>query len=85
MVQIVLSEFRDKSDDIVKFLQDKLKTNVSVEGNRITVEEKTEVNKNKVKTYLKRFLHREGVRKNYKINIEKDEIKITVKKIESKE
>jgi hypothetical protein len=85
MVQIILEELKNKKDDIVTFLQDKLKTNVSVEGNKIIVEEKTDVNKNEVKTYLKRFLHSEGVRKSHNIHIEKDVIKITAKKIESKE
>lgn len=75
LVQINLGRLKDKRDDIVSFLEAKLGVSSVVEGGKIVLsEEAGPVRMKDVKTYLKRYLHREGLRRETRILVEKGEV-----------
>ncbi|MFQ6134813.1 MAG: hypothetical protein ACE5KU_03230 [Nitrososphaerales archaeon] len=84
MVQINLGKLKDRGDDIVSLLEEKLGVSPVLEGGKVLLEdEDNPVRMKDVKTYLKKYLHREGLRKDTRILVEKGEVNfVTVKREE---
>lgn len=84
LVQINLGKLKN-GEGIVLLLKEKLGISAVLEGKKIILEdENNPVRIKDVKTYLKKFLHREGLRKKIRILVEKGEINLIEMKIEEK-
>ena len=84
LVQINLGKLKN-GEGIVLLLKDKLGVSPVLEGKKIILEdENNPVRIKDVKTYLKKFLHREGLRKKIRILVEKGEINLVEMEIEEK-
>lgn len=76
LVQINLGKLKN-GEGIVLLLKEKLGISAVLEGKKIILEdENNPVRIKDVKTYLKKFLHREGLRKKIRILVEKGEINL---------
>ena len=83
-MEIHLGDLKDKSADLVKFLEEKAGIKSSASDDKVSIEE--EVRKSDVKTYLKRFLYVNKSREDHRISVEGDTIKVlSVEKEEEKE
>ncbi|MBI2936931.1 MAG: hypothetical protein HYY22_01860 [Thaumarchaeota archaeon] len=81
MVKINLGKLKNKESDIGAFLQEKLGVAPTVGGGSITIgNEDHPVKINDVKTYLKRYIHREGLKNETRILVEKGEVNIVQSK-----
>ena len=78
MVSINLGPLKDRSNDLIAFLEEKVGVKPELEGDMITFKEgeKEPPHAGLIKTYLKRFLHREGLRKRYRVLREKGVLNI---------
>jgi|TARA_B100000959_G_C14929399_1_gene602949 hypothetical protein len=75
LVQINLGKSKVSGDDIVLLLNEKLGSSAVLEGKKILFEDEDKpVRMKDIKTYLKKYLHREGLRKQTRIIIDKGEI-----------
>lgn len=84
VVQINLGKLKN-GEDIVLLLKEKLGVSPVLDGKKIILEgENNLVRIKDVKTYLKKFLHREGLRKKIRILVEKGEINLIEMEIEEK-
>ncbi len=82
LVQINLGKLKDRGDEIIALLEEKLGVSPVLEGGKILLEEEDRPVKIKdVKTYLKKYLHREGLRKDTRILVDKGEVNlVTIKR-----
>ncbi len=81
MVKINLGKLKNKESDIGAFLQEKLGVEPTVGGGSITIgSEDHPVKVNDVKTYLKRYIHREGLKNEARVLVEKGEVNIVQSK-----
>tara|TARA_B100001971_G_C17995323_1_gene434422 strand:+ start:202 stop:468 length:267 start_codon:yes stop_codon:yes gene_type:complete len=75
LVQINLGKSKVNGDDIVSLLNEKLGSSAVLEGKKILFEDEDKpVRMKDVKTYLKKYLHHEGLRKQIRILVDKGEI-----------
>ena len=74
-MEIQLGDLKNKAADLVKFLDEKAGIKSKVEGDKVEIEGE-DLQKSQVKTYLKRFLHVNKSRKDYKVSIKGDAIKV---------
>ena len=75
LVQINLGKSKVNGKDIVSLLNEKLGGSAVLEGKRILFEDEDKsVRIKDVKTYLKKYLHREGLRKQIRILVDKGEV-----------
>ncbi|HEY4673010.1 MAG TPA: hypothetical protein VIH03_02475 [Nitrososphaerales archaeon] len=83
-MEIHLGDLKDKSADLVKFLEEKAGIKSSASDDKVSIEE--EVRKSQLKTYLKRFLYVNKSREDHRISVDGDTIKIlSVEKEEEEE
>jgi hypothetical protein len=77
-MKIVLGDLKKMKDEIMPFLEKKLSTKPSFEDDVLTFEENDNkrFNIQNVKTYLKRFLHNNGLRDSYRILVNQRTIKM---------
>ena len=87
MVSINLGPLKDRSSDLIAFLEEKVGVKPELEGDTITFKEGEEEppRGGLIKTYVKRFLHREGLRKRYRVLREKGVLNIIEVKVEEEE
>ncbi|MCL4435732.1 MAG: hypothetical protein M1503_00440 [Thaumarchaeota archaeon] len=86
MVKINLGKLKNKESEIGAFLQEKLGATPSVGGGSITIgDEDHPVKVADVKTYLKRYIHREGLKNEVRVIVEKGEVIITQSKFGGEE
>lgn len=84
LVQINLGKLKDRGEDIASLLEKKLGVSPVLEGGKVLLEdEDNPVRMKDVKTYLKKYLHREGLRKDTRILVEKGEVNLV--KVEREE
>ena len=75
LVQINLGKSKVNGEDIVSLLNEKLGISPVLEGKKILFEdEDNPVRMKDIKTYLKKYLHREGLRKQIRMIVEHGEI-----------
>ena len=82
-MKVALGTLKDKGDDLVAFLEPRVGTKPSLSGGEIDIEDeelKEGVKPRHVKTYIKRFLYMNGVRKKYRVFVAGKEL--TIQEIE---
>lgn len=82
-MKIALGTLKDKGDDLAAFLEPRVGTKPSLSGDTMEIEDegvREGVKPRHVKTYIKRFLYMNGVRKNYRVFVAGKEL--TVQEIE---
>ncbi len=82
-MKVTLGTLKDKGDDLVAFLEPRVGTKPSLNAGEIEIEDdqvKEGVKPRQVKTYIKRFLYMNGVRKKYRVFVAGKEL--TIQEIE---
>ena len=82
-MKVALGTFKDKGDELVAFLEPRVGTRPSLSGDSIEIEDgslRAGVKPRQVKTYIKRFLVMNGVRKKYRFFVAGKEL--TIQEIE---
>ena len=82
-MKVALGTLKDKGDKLVAFLEPRVGTKPSLSGDAIEIEDESVregVRPRQVKTYIKRFLYMNGVRKNYRVFVSGKEL--TIQEIE---
>ena len=78
MVDLELGELKSVGDELIRFLEDKIGTKPIREGDILTIPEvegHANIRTAFLKTYLKRFLHAKGMRKDTRISVERGTIR----------
>jgi len=77
MLQIDLGKLKGKSDIIVNYFEQNFRIKTRLEGNLIIFDdEELNIKKKDIKLYLKKILHREGLKGNNRVLINKETISI---------
>jgi hypothetical protein len=82
-LKVTLGTFKDKGDGLAAFLEPRVGTKPSLSGGEIEIEDekiREGVKPRHVKTYIKRFLYMNGVRKKYRVFVAGKEL--TIQEIE---
>jgi hypothetical protein len=82
-LKVTLGTLKDKGEDLAAFLEPRVGTKPNLSGGEIDIEDdqvKEGVRPRHVKTYIKRFLYMNGVRKNYRVFVAGKEL--TIQEIE---
>ena len=82
-LKISLGTLKDKGEDLASFLEPRVGTKPSLSGDSIEIEDESVregVRPRQVKTYIKRFMYMNGVRKNYRVFVAGKEL--TIQEIE---
>ena len=82
-MKVALGTLKDKGDQLAAFLEPRVGTKPSISGDAIEIEDESVregVKPRQVKTYIKRFLYMNGVRKNYRVFVSGKEL--TIQEIE---
>lgn len=82
-LKVALGTFKDKGTELVAFLEPRVGTKPSLSGDSIEIEDagvREGVKPRQVKTYIKRFLFMNGVRKKYRVFVSGKEL--TIQEIE---
>jgi hypothetical protein len=82
-LKVALGTFKYKGDELVAFLEPRVGTKPSLSGDAIEIEDeglREGVRPRHVKTYIKRFLYMNGVRKKYRVFVSGKEL--TIQEIE---
>ncbi len=82
-MKVALGTLKDKGDDLVAFLEPRVGTKPALSGGEIEIEDegvREGVRPRQVKTYIKRFLYMNGVRKKYRVFVAGKEL--TIQEIE---
>ena len=82
-MKVALGTLKDKGDELTAFLEPRVGTKPSLSGGEIEIEDekvKEGVRPRQVKTYIKRFLYMNGVRKKYRVFVAGKEL--TIQEIE---
>jgi hypothetical protein len=78
-LKVILGTLKDRGDDLATFLEPRVGTKPSLSGGEIEIEDKgikEGVRPRQVKTYIKRFLYMNGVRKKYRVFVSGKELTI---------
>ncbi len=82
----MVADLKDKAKDLAEFLTQKLGAKAELLGETIIVEQSTgKGTSSSVKTYVKRFLHLQGIRSQYKLTLLKGELRLRLRKEEVEE
>ncbi len=82
-MKVALGTLKDKGDELVAFLEPRVGAKPSLSGDAIEIEDESVregVRPRQVKTYIKRFLYMNGVRKKYRVFVAGKEL--TIQEIE---
>ncbi len=82
-MKVELGTLKNKGDDLVAFLEPRVGTKPELSGGAIEIEDagiRQGVRPRHVKTYIKRFLYMNGVKKNYRVFVSGSEL--TIQEIE---
>jgi hypothetical protein len=78
-LKVTLGTLKDKGDDLAAFLEPRVGSKPSVSGGTIEIEDegvREGVKPRHVKTYIKRFLYVNGIRKNYRVFVSGKELTV---------
>ncbi len=82
----MVAELKDKAKDLAEFLTQKLGAKAELLGDTIIVEQPAgKGSSSSVKTYIKRFLHLQGIRSQYKLTSLKGELRLRLRREEVEE
>jgi len=87
-MKVVLGTLKDKGELLVTFLEPRVGVKPSLSGDAIEIDDegvRAGVKPRQVKTYIKRFLFMNGVRKNYRVFVAGKELTIQEIELEEKE
>jgi hypothetical protein len=82
-LKVALGTFKDKGNELAAFLEPRVGAKPSLSGDSIEIEDegvREGVRPRQVKTYIKRFLYMNGVRKKYRVFVSGKEL--TIQEIE---
>lgn len=82
-MKVTLGTLKNKGEELVTFLEPRVGSKLALSGDAIEIDDATlrqGVRPRHVKTYIKRFLYMNGVRKNYRVFVSGKEL--TVQEIE---
>jgi hypothetical protein len=82
-LNITLGTLKNKRDELATFLEPRIGAKLSVSGDSLEVEDasiRAGVRPRHVKTYIKRFMYMQGVKKNYRVFVSGGEL--TIQEIE---
>ena len=82
-MKIALGTLKDKAEEFVSFLEPRVGTKPELSGDTVEIDEESArkgLKTKQVKTYIKRFLYTNGLRKNYRVFVQGKEL--TVQEIE---
>lgn len=82
-MKVALGTLKDKGADLAAFLEPRVGTKPGLSGDALEIDEeaaKKGLKPRQVKTYIKRFLYMNGLRKNYRVFVEGKEL--TVQELE---
>ena len=85
-MKLALGTLKDKGEELAAFLEPRVGTKPQLSGDSMEIDDKAAkkgMKPRKVKTYIKRFLYMNGIRKSYRVFVEGDEL--TVQEIELSE
>lgn len=85
MLKIELGDLKDKGEDLANFLEKRLKLKPSIETSSLVLDDaksKVKLKKGLLRTYLKRYLHINDLRKSYRVLVEEDKIRLVALKVE---
>jgi len=74
-LKIKLGDLKEKKEDLLEYLENKLSIKGELVGDDIDLAD-SGLPASTVKTYLKKFLHANGMRKNHRIFVDKRVLKI---------
>jgi len=78
-MKILLGTLKDKGDDLAKFLEPRIGVKAEQSGGELDIDDeslKKGIRSRHVKTYIKRFLSIEKVRKDYRVLVEDGELRL---------
>lgn len=78
-MKVVLGTFKDKGDELATFLEPRVGSKPSLSGDSMEIDDdevRKGVKPRHVKTYIKRFLYMNGVRKKYRVFVSGKELTI---------
>lgn len=81
-MKITLGKLAERGDELAEFLGNRLKQKLAVESDTINISDE-KVKPKLVKTYIKRYLFIKGLRKDYRVLVNKDQL--TIQKLEQEE
>jgi hypothetical protein len=87
-MKVELGTLKDRADDLVAFLEPRVGTKPTVSGSEVEIDDegiRKGLKPKHIKTYLKRFLYTNDLRKNYRIHIEGQEITVQELELSEKE
>lgn len=87
-MKVELGTLKDKSDDLIAFLEPRVGTKPTLSGSALEMEDEAlrkGVKPRHIKTYLKRFLYTSDLRKNYRILVQGGELTIQELELGEKE
>ena len=77
MLQINLDKLKDGREELASLLDEKLRVSSTLEANKLILNaEEGAITIRDVKTYLKKYLHRKGLRKDIKILVNNGQINL---------
>lgn len=85
MLKIELGDLKEKSEELANFLEEKLKIKPSIEASSLVLDDtelKVKLKKSLLKTYLKRYLHINDLRRSYRVLVKEDELRLVALKAE---
>jgi hypothetical protein len=85
-LKVVVGHLKDKAEEIAAFLEPRVGTKPELSGAEIQIDDSTirkGVRPRQVKTYLKRYLHKNNLRKQYTVRVSGSEL--TMVELEGKE
>jgi hypothetical protein len=87
-LKIVLGTMKDQGDEVVAFLEPRVGGKPTLSGGEVEIADESVragVKPRHVKTYLKRFLHRKGLRRKYRVLIKEKELTLQELEFEEEE
>jgi len=86
MVKINLGELKSMVDDLAAYLEEELGVKPVIDGGKVMVEgEGGDVRVRDVKLHIKKFLHRRGLRRRFRVLVNKDDVKLVSLELEEEE
>ena len=87
-MKIVLGTLKEKGKELSAFLEPRVGTKAELSGDSLEIDGdavRKGVNTRRVKTYVKRFLFMNGIRKDYRVFVEGDELTVQEQEREEEE